>query len=86
MDPLWRYPKATGTHLYHLGVQALTYLDPPVGEEDGAIGVDVEESTCLVQVLKAKGYAVFGGDQGHTPLQPPVGSVGRVCVCVCRCV
>ena len=54
-------------------------------EEDGAISIDVDEGSCLVQVLQAKGYAVFGGNHGHASLQPPVGPV-VLCVCMCTCI
>ena len=75
MHPLHRDTKAAGTHLDHLGVEALPYLHAPVGEEDGAVCVDVDQGTRLVQVLQPKGYAVFGGHHGHAPLKPFVDSV-----------
>lgn len=55
-----------GGDLGHLGVKALTHFSAAVGERDGAVRVDVDESAGLVELVDFEADVVFGGDDGKT--------------------
>ena len=69
-----------GADLGHFGMEALTHFCAAVGDEDGAVVVDVNEGTGLVEEDGGEGDAEFGGDDGDAPFLPfGFGVVGGNC-------
>ena len=59
--PVERNAQVLRDHLAHLGVDALTHLRRGVVHDDGAVGVDVDQGTRLIEVREGEGDAELHG-------------------------
>ena len=60
------------TCLYHLGVQALSYLGASVRHEHRAVPVDLDQSTGLIHKDGSERDEILCRDDGHASLLPSV--------------
>lgn len=57
-------------------MESLAHLRAPVGQQDGAVRVDVHEGACLVQELHREGDPELRGKEVNAAFPVPVPSEG----------